>query len=243
MEITQEIVDYGLLSELAYLKLEKYEQYADREYSTIEELLASGNMSEVNKFIDYKDLSDIDSNRSGTLKDILSKYTIIDFESYPSGMQAMTLKDSSGKLIVSFRGTETAEWELFKDVESDAQMALGHETQQMLDAKSYMERLETEGFEDPNNSGTFLKADSSTTLTGHSLGGALAQYVAYFSENKYETYTFNGFGIKKGEGIIGTTGDTSYIHNFHLGLDFVSGIGSVIAVYVNSLDFNKKEVA
>jgi len=62
-------------------------------------------------------------------------------------------------------------------------------------------------------------------------------------ENKYETYTFNGFGIKKAEGIIGTAGDTSYIHNFHLGLDFVSGIGSVIAVYVNSLDFNKKEVA
>ena len=46
--------------------------------------------------------------------------------------------------------------------------------------------------------------------------------------SKYETYTFNGFGIRKGEGIIGTEGDTSYIHNFHLGIDFVSGIGSII---------------
>ncbi len=44
MQITQEIIDYGLLSELAYLKLENYAAYKDKKYATLDELINSGDI-------------------------------------------------------------------------------------------------------------------------------------------------------------------------------------------------------
>ena len=215
MQISQNILDKGLLAELAYLKLENF----NGNYS---------NYDDVKNFINdnNEDITGVSSERKDAILNILKEYTIDDFITTESGMQGMVLvKNDGSEITVAYRGTETGDWfnaimgdnETSKDISSDIDMALGEEIQQMKDALAFMEKVQS----DYGNIAPI-------TITGHSLGGALAQYVAYKSETKYETYTFNGFGIRKGEGIIGTEGDTSYIHNFHLGIDFVSGIGSII---------------
>jgi hypothetical protein len=221
MTISNDVIYYGLLSELAYLKLESdffntVSPNKKWDKSTIQKFFESA---------DYEGDTGVSSDRQGYILGLLNFYTIVNFTTTPSGMQAMLLRGSGG-YTVAFRGTETGEWsELLKDGGSDAEMAIGHEIQQMRDALAYVQMLQTTGVSDPV-SGDTVKINASTVLTGHSLGGALAQYVSF--KTGYEAYTYNGFGIRKGEGIIGVGGDTSRIHNFHLGVDFVSGIGSRI---------------
>ena len=223
MEISKNVQDLGLLSELAYLKLE-HEYFSDKDYSkeNIERFLELKVYGPDDELLNHG----IDPSSASLLK-LLDEYTIDKFITEPSGMQAMVLiKNDGSGITVSYRGTETGDWvnavigdnETTKDLfTADKEMALGSEIQQMTDALSFMKDVESE-----------YNDLAPITITGHSLGGALAQYVAYKSETKYETYTFNGFGIRKGEGIIGTDDDTSHIHNFHSGIDFISGVGSVI---------------
>lgn len=214
MKISTDVLNYGLLSELAYLKLENF----GGNY-TLDE-------NELKLFMNNESRSGVKPDRLSAMKELIDTYTIVDFTTTPSGMQAMLLRGSGG-YTVAFRGTETGEWsELKKDFGSDAEMAIGHEIQQMRDALAYVQMLQTTGVKDHSNNDAIVKINASTVLTGHSLGGALAQYVSF--KTGYEAYTYNGFGIRKGEGIIGAGGDTSRIHNFHLGVDFVSGIGSRI---------------
>ena len=192
MQITQKIIDQGLLSELAYLKLENYESFKHKKYATLNDLINSGDMSEVGKFIsdNPKSTTGIDDSRDQDMLELLKSYTIDKFVTMPSGMQAMVLiKNDGSGITAAFRGTQTGDWrELSKDGKSDGEMALGHEIQQMKDALSFFKNVEAE-----------YDNIAPITITGHSLGGAKAQYVAYKSGTKYETYTYNGFGIKKGE--------------------------------------------
>jgi cobalamin biosynthesis protein CobT len=110
------------------------------------------------------------------MKNLLSKYEILDFKDTnetggtQSGMQAMFVREkSTGKKILLFRGTEF-KTELMNDfVKADGYMALGGSTQQMQDARAYANKLKNIGASD----GSTL--DSSTVITGHSLGGSLTQ--------------------------------------------------------------------
>jgi len=216
MHISQKILDKGLLSELSYLKLE-HEFWKTPN--------SKGRLPNISSWQDIQNFLDtvpprytgISADRKGVMLELLKRYTVTDFVTTPSGMQAMTIV-GGGEVTVAFRGTETKDWrELIKDGGSDGEMALGAEIDQMRDALAYFRGVEEK-----------YGGNAAITLTGHSLGGALAQYVAYKSDTRYQTYTFNGFGIRKSEGIINTYKDTSHIHNFHLGVDFVSGLGSQI---------------
>ena len=192
MQITQKIIDQGLLSELAYLKLE--DAYWTTEVNG--KLPSYSNLDDLDKFLTGTDskgkpyTTGINDSRDQDMLELLKSYTIDKFVTMPSGMQAMVLiKNDGSGITVAFRGTETGDWsELSKDGKSDGEMALGHEIQQMKDALSFFKNVEAE-----------YDNIAPITITGHSLGGALAQYVAYKSGTKYETYTYNGFGIKKGE--------------------------------------------
>ena len=80
MSISQEVLDYTLLAEFAYLELENFEF----EYNNIDQLKV---------FIGKT----VDINRQTKMEDTLDKYEIINFESFDalgeSDLQMMLLKD------------------------------------------------------------------------------------------------------------------------------------------------------
>jgi hypothetical protein len=185
MQITQEIVDFGLLSELAYLRLENLPE-SDRY-----------NNKTIKAFIDNMDkkISGIDPDRKEAIKAILDKYTILDFKNEDasgetgSGMQAMFLKENStGKTVLLFRGTEF-DSALYDDAfKADGYLLLGGSTQQMQDARDYANYLKNTGVTD-STTGKPVKLNSSTIVAGHSLGGALTQVVAYEQSSSLGMHT------------------------------------------------------
>lgn len=132
MQVTQETVDYGLLSELAYLRLESDKFKND--------YIDYGINKNIKDFItdNNEETTGIDPTRKQQMKDILNKYTILDFKDTNaeggtgSGMQAMFVRENStGKTVLLFRGTEF-DTAFYDDVfKADGYMALGGSTQQM----------------------------------------------------------------------------------------------------------------
>lgn len=106
MQITQKIIDQGLLSELAYLKLENYESFENKKYATLADLINSGDMDEVGKFIsdNPKSTTGIDDSRDQDMLELLKSYTIDKFVTMPSGMQAMVLIKNDGSGITGRKG-------------------------------------------------------------------------------------------------------------------------------------------
>ena len=104
MNVTQNTVDYGLLSELAYLRLESdWFSTNGKDNKTFKDL----------KEFNNKETTGIDANRKQEIINLLSKYEILDFKDTneiggtQSGMQAMFVREiSTGKKILLFRGTE-----------------------------------------------------------------------------------------------------------------------------------------
>ncbi len=214
MQISQDVIDYGLLSELAYLKLENY----NGSYSDVKEL--------TNFLTQSKSTTGIDDDRDSTMLTLLSNYTILDFKTTDSGMQAMFVRNNAtGETTLLFRGTEfEASAEGYKDAfKADGYMALGGSTQQMQDARDYANSLKTTGVTDSNGNTTYLT--STTVVAGHSLGGSLTQVVAY--EQGLEAYAYNPLGINRNSVMSNiVNGDASGIHTFQQGQDLVSGIGT-----------------
>ncbi len=148
MEISKNVQDLGLLSELAYLKLE-HEYFSDKDYSkeNIERFLELKVYGPDDELLNHG----IDPSSASLLK-LLDEYTIDKFITEPSGMQAMVLiKNDGSGITVSYRGTETGDWvnavigdnETTKDLfTADKEMALGSEIQQMTDALSFMKDVE-----------------------------------------------------------------------------------------------------
>lgn len=117
MQISQNILDKGLLAELAYLKLENF----NGNYS---------NYDDVKNFINdnNEDITGVSSERKDAILNILKEYTIDDFITTESGMQGMVLvKNDGSEITVAYRGTETGDWfnaimgdnETSKDISSD----------------------------------------------------------------------------------------------------------------------------
>lgn len=96
-----------------------------------------------------------------------------------SGVQAALYRNRlTNEMVIAYRGTDQTE-----DLLVDLQIALGNISQeQLLDAEIFYNAVITQ------------YGDSNITITGHSLGGALAQLVG--AETGVETVTFNAPGMK-----------------------------------------------
>lgn len=175
MNFSENIKDLGLLSELAYLKLED-SYFSDEDYSYIK--IDDFFKSKLNTDNEYTGTG-VDNSKDSMLA-ILDKYDIKHFKSFSSGLQLMILEDKSNpeEYVLSFRGTE---FNLFSaDITSDFEMALGNETDQMKDALNYVKDLQQNGIKADDGSVIIPPlTKENTTVTGHSLGGALAQYIGY----------------------------------------------------------------
>ena len=119
MNITQTTVDYGLLSELAYLRLEsnwfKDNNKSNEDIDDIKNFIRTTTDKNRKQLTseEYQELTGISLNRKQAILNILNKYEILDFKDTnetggtASGMQAMFVKEkATGKKVLLFRGTE-----------------------------------------------------------------------------------------------------------------------------------------
>lgn len=159
----------------------------------------------------YEPFSDNDINKS--LKEIIKKvprnnrlelkplsslasWHLINTTTTSSGMSAIAVQDPATKDIVfAYRGTDIDKniWEAMKDIESDIAIASSGNVfvqdglNQFHDAYTfYTETIKKVG------GGAHVGTKS---FTGHSLGGGLAQYMAYKTGGAYKTVTFDAVGI------------------------------------------------
>ena len=113
-----------------------------------------------------------------------------------SGMGAVAFQNPDTKeIVIAYRGTHGIERnikEAIKDYEADLAIASGGNKvveaglNQFQDAYNFYECIKKNtGITDP----------SKITITGHSLGGGLAQYVAYRTKGQHQTTTFDAVGI------------------------------------------------
>lgn len=198
-----EILDYGLLSELVYLTLESnyfkieldniYTNQNIKDYlGAKDNQLIKGLKLEADKdfYSEYKDAHDyrdIKPLRVKSMMSLLDRYTIIDFTSDDDGwlgidsdFQAMLLKSKgAGKYIIAFRGTES-----FTDGLVDAKIAniFGGHNYQENEAVEFVENMKKK----------YSISDSNLILTGHSLGGILAQSLG--AKLKIVAFAYNPLG-------------------------------------------------
>ena len=126
----------------------------------------------------------------------LSSYILLDYTSTPSGFQAAAFQSPSGEIVFSFKGTDAGNGSEFsKDIaNADEQIFTGSSKglpAQFVDAENFVMPI------------LRSNPDVKCSFTGHSLGGAIAQYMTY--RTIYKSVTFNAPGI--GEVIESTTGD------------------------------------
>jgi hypothetical protein len=179
MNTMKYIEEMGLLAELSYV-----------DFRDISLLGISGeNSNWKNNAKD--DITDKDG-RKITLQKLLDTYEIVDFIDHGallegnlnngSGLQMLLLKNGNN-YVIAYRGTAGFHDAVITDV---AQMGL-----KLNDNDQFKESLEQtqkwiDSVKATNSNATF-------TLTGHSLGGTLAQLNSYVYG--FETYTINAFGF------------------------------------------------
>ena len=162
---------------------------------------AYGKYTNTNKNTTFRDMlgkkdqniiSDSDSSTSIELHASLSDYKLLDFTSTSSGFRAAAFQNpETGEIVFSFKGTDfdpsnpKTYMDTAKDIaNADAQIAFGVSTglpAQFTEAEQFVNRV----LSSHSNSGC--------TFTGHSLGGALAQYMTYKTGHK--STTFNAPGV------------------------------------------------
>lgn len=160
--------------------------------------------------------------------------------------------EATSQLVVAFRGTEfTADERGYRDAIKNDVLGFGYnkEPLQYADALE-LARVALNGINEGKITDSFgnvhlLNVDTKLIITGHSLGGGLAQLVGAQSDFKdVEVHTFNAIGVAQmvdnlsKEGF-NFSGDYSNITNHVISRDFVSTIydhlGEVI-VYKPSLE-------
>lgn len=105
------------------------------------------------------------------------KWTLVkSFENRASGFYGEAYKYRDGSVVIAYRGTEGA----LNDLLTDWSIAIGLKPKQFDDAEKMYKLI------------TSMFPGKEVQVAGHSLGGAMAQFVA----SKYVTrgYTFNAFG-------------------------------------------------
>jgi len=128
------------------------------------------------------------------------------------------LKDGELDVVVAYRGTEP---EIKEDWKTNLEIAFDIESKansQFNQAKDFFTKdideaiknnAEISGYYNPEDS---VNNKINFTITGHSLGGGLAQIVG--SANGEETYTFNAIGVKHLADGHGAGGNTDKVHNY-----------------------------
>ena len=137
----------------------------------------------------------------------LSDYILIDFTSTSSGFRAAAFQSPSGEIVFSFKGTDfdpsnpKTYTDTAKDIaNADAQIAFGNSVglpAQFAEAEKFVDKV------------CSSHSHSGYTYTGHSLGGALAQYMTY--KTGHNSTTFNAPGVANlVESVVGHKIDYAY---------------------------------
>ena len=154
------------------------------------------------KAVDYVRLSeDVYNKRSSIISGSWRRREVK--ENKTSGFYAAIYESSNtGESVIVFRGTEVTDW---GDIVADVQIVKNKLHGQFADAMYYLRE------------NTDIK-----TVLGHSLGGALAKYVA--AKKGLTAYAFNAPGIK-GIGGIANAHANAEIFNINATFDPVSKVG------------------
>lgn len=188
--------------------------------------------------IDYAQLSEHTYDRRGNLAQLVNQkvvvggieYMVLEHSEKSSGYQGTIYQRTDTKeIVVAHRGTEFSKLrsdtlETVKDlVVADGGMVVGRSNIQASDAIALTRRA----LEIAETQKQQLGIDAPVTVTGHSLGGTLAQITAHYFDIKGET--FNAFGAASlnirhpvtGEKYHLPTGGDNVL-NHVMGADFVS---------------------
>jgi hypothetical protein len=216
MNTMKYIEEMGLLAELSYVDF--------RDISLLKN--NSGWKINANQDIDSEDNQK--AGRVDTLQKLLNTYEIVDFIDHGallegnlnigSGLQMLLLK-SGNNYVIAYRGTGGLHDGVITDV---AEMGL-----KLMDNAQFKESLEQtqkwiDSVKASNSNATF-------TLTGHSLGGALAQLNSYVYG--FETYTINAFGFDAATagGVVNMQAVLTNIGYRNMGVQNTSNIYNFIA--------------
>ncbi len=168
-----------------------------------------------------------------------NSYTTLAFHSNTStDLQMALLEDQNGQKIVAFRGTESLT-DFFVDIHMGISVFLGGVAGQFIDAGVVLSQWIND----------FSLSKNDTSIVGHSLGGALAQY--FGSNTGFETLTYNAYGIGgipqlKGSGLV----HDSFIENYdHSNLNnskapskAITNDATMDIKIMNNLNFNKEKM-
>ncbi|MBI3777224.1 MAG: DUF2974 domain-containing protein, partial [Gammaproteobacteria bacterium] len=133
-----------------------------------------------------------------------------------NGFYAAAYKnDESGEIVVAYRGTDE-----LQDAIPDVQFGSGVKPNQYDNARAFYDAVKQQS------------GGASISLTGHSLGGGLAQLVAASTHNddRVSATAFNAPGVSGSlDNIEGAPddGDYSYVHNYNAAFDPVSNLTDV----------------
>jgi hypothetical protein len=147
---------------------------------------------------DYAELAEHSYDRAGNMHDLKDQQIILEGVTYKvlehvdnsrNGYQGTIYQRmDSGEIIVAHRGTEF-ERERWKDlVLTDGAMVIGRTNPQAADAIALTQRA----LEIAEKEGQLAGHKPEVTVTGHSLGGTLAQISAHYYDLRGET--FNAYG-------------------------------------------------
>lgn len=176
--------EYLVLSQIAYNDFDKIEEIN----FTIGQLFEESKSS-LNIYLN-DDKNRIWKNQLDTVKD----WTLINCQNNTkSGFAAAAFRSPEGERVIAFRGTEPTlkQIRLYIDVKTDSKIYTGLDDElieQFSDAKEFVRQtLKINSLDEINKA-------HNLSFTGHSLGGALADYLAYLTKDTTST-TFNAVGF------------------------------------------------